>query len=654
MNKVDIYLRRTPAAMLLTWIFAASFFAVVAGDTSAYIFCLTAGGSWEAPAKGPPICRGYNARFESKTKKEAEDACAYKVPFDVVGVKTGWPTLCDFEVRATCPDGYIQLHRECFRATSVLIYQHQARAACRNLTGVDGTLLKLTSSKLQWEIYAAFTNLHGLWLDVDGRRNKNGELESSLDVLYKWKRPRNTISTGGSNETHQLMAITQAGVWEVGAHRILYDVPNSVKAMAICKFKPTAQSIGISSNVYDKMMLLSFSNMYRYERDPQNENQINPVELHEKCKSLCESFGMPCYAVVPTANNAKDLLDFMRKERHQVRPHADPPFHCPERYWRLQSQWRRRRSRPVRRCRPTVDGLCRVFRKVSLPDGLWKNGPKDACSATPRVGVIFQEKQEQLFETIPVVEARLICATVSGDSVVKSCSKRAIFFDGKCKCKPGYTDANENSNGPRGIKCISCQVQHKKIILGIMFDSSGSISSYDYNKKILPLVQNLYRSTYGNYVILTKFSNAATVIDYSGKSHVEDAVEQIPKDFVYDHGGTDTTSAIQETHEKMMALKNKYPSSTMHMILITDGAPDDRYKAASAGKKAREDGIKMQTVLIGSGAEKQAKLVNCGDVDASNEECGIRAVSFPEVNEDLSKDLLVTVCDEDNSAVLSG
>ncbi|CAD6196848.1 unnamed protein product [Caenorhabditis auriculariae] len=46
-------------------------------------------------------------------------------------------------------------------------------------------------------------------------------------------------ASGGSNETHQLMAITQAGVWEVGAHRILYDVPNSVEAMTICKFKPT-------------------------------------------------------------------------------------------------------------------------------------------------------------------------------------------------------------------------------------------------------------------------------------------------------------------------------------------------------------------------------------------------------------------------------
>ncbi|CAD6199625.1 unnamed protein product [Caenorhabditis auriculariae] len=313
--------------MLLTWIFAASFFAVVAGDTSSYIFCVTAGGTWidSTTAKGSPTCKGYNARFESKTKKEAEDACAYKVPFDVVGVQTGWPTLCDFEVRATCPDGYIQLNHECFRATSVLIYQHQARAACKNLTGVDGTLLKLTSSRLQRDIYAAFTNLHGLWLDVDGRRNKNGELESSLDVLYKWKRPRNTINTGGSNETHQLMAITQAGVWEVGAHRILYDVSNSVKAMAICKFKPTPSmrsfeetsdvlnSIGIDSNVYHKMMLISFPSMFRYERDPQNNDQIVPEELHEKCKKLCESFGMPCYAAVPNAKNAKDMLDFMRK-----------------------------------------------------------------------------------------------------------------------------------------------------------------------------------------------------------------------------------------------------------------------------------------------------------------------------------------------------
>ncbi|CAD6192633.1 unnamed protein product [Caenorhabditis auriculariae] len=56
--------------------------------------------------------------------------------------------------------------------------------------------------------------------------------------------PYSVREQGGSNETHQLMAITQAGVWEVEAHRILYDVPNSVEAMTICKFKPTPRSSG--------------------------------------------------------------------------------------------------------------------------------------------------------------------------------------------------------------------------------------------------------------------------------------------------------------------------------------------------------------------------------------------------------------------------
>ncbi|CAD6199630.1 unnamed protein product [Caenorhabditis auriculariae] len=88
----------------------------------------------------------------------------------------------------------------------------------------------------------------------------------------------------------------------------------------------------------------------------------------------------------------------------------------------------------------------------------------------------------------------------------------------------------------------------------------------------------------------------------------------------------------------------------MHMILITDGVPDDVPLASRVAAEAREDGIKMQTVLIQSDSELDARLVNCGDGNASNEECGIRAVSFPEVNEDLSKDLLVNVCDEDDSA----
>ncbi|CAD6197997.1 unnamed protein product [Caenorhabditis auriculariae] len=68
----------------------------------------------------------------------------------------------------------------------------------------------------------------------------------ALKLYFCHKKDRPSASLGGSNETHQLMAITQAGVWEVEAHRILYDVPNSVEAMTICKFKPTPRPPGHS------------------------------------------------------------------------------------------------------------------------------------------------------------------------------------------------------------------------------------------------------------------------------------------------------------------------------------------------------------------------------------------------------------------------
>ncbi|CAD6199633.1 unnamed protein product [Caenorhabditis auriculariae] len=650
--------------MLLKWIFAASFFAVVAGDTSAYIFCLTAGGSWEAPAKGPPICRGYNARFESKTKKEAEDACAYKVPFDVVGVKTGWPTLCDFEVRASCPDDWIQIDHECYRANSVLIYQHQARAVCKNITGVDGTLFKLTSTRLQWEIYAAFTNLPGLWMDVEGKRNEKGDLESSLGQLYKWRRPRHTIDTGGSTETHQLMAITQAGVWEVGAHQILYDVPNSVKAMALCKFKPTPSmksfqetsdilnSIGMKSNVYNNMMLVSFPSMFRFEKDPQNENQISPADLHDKCKSLCEPFGMPCYAAVPNANNAKDMLDFMKKNEIK---YALTPI--------LRSTVPKASGDCSQdgggAARNQFSGVDPLLTKDPLPVSYWKNGPKDACSAIPRVGVLFHEKQEQFFESIPVVEARLICATASEDTAIKSCSKRAIFYDGKCKCKPGFTDANDQANGlsgPRGVKCFSCDYPKDKIILGVVFDSSGSIGTRRFGDTILPFVERLYRAMFGNYVILTRFSTEAQAVDFSEKKDVEAAAREISSLFQWDDGWTMVEKGITETHNIMKRWKGKSPNSPQHLILMTDGDPNHLPETLDAVAALRADGVKMQTVFIkGSYASKidRAKLVQCGDPNAENSICGLTEVPFEEMkkrSEELSNRLLMKVCDKDDSA----
>ncbi|CAD6199627.1 unnamed protein product [Caenorhabditis auriculariae] len=167
-------------------------------------------------------------------------------------------------------------------------------------------------------------------------------------------------------------------------------------------------------------------------------------------------------------------------------------------------------------------------------------------------------RQEQFFESIPVVQARLICATASEDSAISACSKRAIFYDGKCKCKPGYTDANEKSHGPRGIKCLSCEMKKLKLIVGVVFDTSGSIAKRDYDDQIIPLVQSLYRATFGNYIILTQFSNHVTSEDFSKRSDVNAAVQEIRTKFFYTKGTTNTAGAIEETHKSMMVCFHSY------------------------------------------------------------------------------------------------
>ncbi|CAD6192625.1 unnamed protein product [Caenorhabditis auriculariae] len=155
-------------------------------------------GSWRAQTGHAPLASQQEHKENVNIDERNSDAHPDQLMIDVT-------------TESVCQD--LEFHRTTFRCSS---------ASRSVFASIGHQIFELTEFEC---IYPVFnSDFHAL---------------ASRVRLFKAAGRITVVRIGGSNETHQLMAITQAGVWEVEAHRILYDVPNSVEAMTICKFKPT-------------------------------------------------------------------------------------------------------------------------------------------------------------------------------------------------------------------------------------------------------------------------------------------------------------------------------------------------------------------------------------------------------------------------------
>ncbi|KJP86345.1 hypothetical protein AK88_04064 [Plasmodium fragile] len=164
------------------------------------------------------------------------------------------------------------------------------------------------------------------------------------------------------------------------------------------------------------------------------------------------------------------------------------------------------------------------------------------------------------------------------------------------------------------------EVCNESVDLYLLIDGSGSIGYPNWITKVIPMISglignlNLSRDAINLYISL--FANHTTELIRLGSGPSIDkklalkTVNELRKVYI-PYGSTNMSSALGEVDMHLKDRVNR-PNAIQLVILMTDGVPNNRYRALELSKILKDKKVKLAVIGIGQGINHQYNKLIAG------------------------------------------
>ncbi|XP_014783160.1 uncharacterized protein LOC106878459 [Octopus bimaculoides] len=175
---------------------------------------------------------------------------------------------------------------------------------------------------------------------------------------------------------------------------------------------------------------------------------------------------------------------------------------------------------------------------------------------------------------------------------------------------PGATSNNKFREAASRVS-VSCE---KPTDLVFLLDESGSVGQANYNKVKQFLEKSIIRlpiSPSQFRVSVTTFSNSAKVLFYLNAFTSKNPMIQKIRSMGYNGGGTETSTGINAVVNDVFSLNNGaklMKDAPRVLVLVTDGQSNNRAQTVAAANIAKQQGIEIFSVGVGSNVDNDELL----------------------------------------------